>query len=47
MNMTDSFRVMWASDDAGTQMVYSTNTSYSPMSPSIIMTISKISEITH
>lgn len=46
MNMTDKFRLMWASDDAGTQLVYTTNTSYSPETPSIIMTISKVSEIT-
>lgn len=46
MNMTDVFRVMYASDDAGTQLVYTPETSYSPSTPSIIMTISKISEMT-
>lgn len=43
---TEKFRVMYASDDAGTQLIYTTNTSYSPETPSIIMTFSKISEIT-
>lgn len=46
MNMTDSFRVMWAGESTGVQMLYTTNTSYSPETPSIIMTISKISELT-
>jgi hypothetical protein len=42
----NKFRLMWASDDVGTQLAYTTNTSYSPETPSIIMTLSKISEIT-
>ncbi|VVB79800.1 Uncharacterised protein [uncultured archaeon] len=46
MNLTDQFRVMWASDDTGTRLLNTANTSYSPGSPSIIMTVSKISEIT-
>jgi hypothetical protein len=43
---TDKFRFMMASDDIGTQLVYTTNTSYSPESPSIIAVMSKISEVT-
>jgi hypothetical protein len=46
MNTTDTFRVMMASDDAGSQLLYTTNTSYSPETPSIIMTLTKLSELT-
>lgn len=46
MNSGDQFRLMWASSDAGSRLVYTTNTSYSPASPSIIMTITKMSEVT-
>jgi hypothetical protein len=46
MNTTDRFRVMMASSDTGAILQYTTNTSYSPESPSIIMTMNKISEIT-
>lgn len=46
MNTTDKMRIMWASDDAGSSMVYVGATAYSPETPSIIMTINKISEIT-
>jgi hypothetical protein len=46
LNLTDSFRIMWASDDTGTTMVYKTNTSYSPETPSIIMEVNKISALT-
>jgi hypothetical protein len=45
MNMTDKFRVMFAGSSTNIKMQYITNTSYSPETPSIIMTISKISEI--
>ena len=41
----DTIRVMWASDDAGS-IVYTANTSYSPASPSIIMSVHKVGEIT-
>lgn len=46
MNKTDVMRIMWASDNTGTILQYITNTSYSPETPSIIMTISKNSELT-
>lgn len=45
MNTTDVFRLMMASDDGGSQLLYTTNTSYSPETPSIIITFTKISEI--
>lgn len=46
MNTTDSMRIMYAGDDTGVSLPYTTNTSYSPETPSAIMTITKISEIT-
>lgn len=46
LRTTDTFRIMYASDDAGSRLIYTDNTSYSPSTPSIIMTVSKISEIT-
>lgn len=42
----DKFRVMWAGSDTGITLDYITNTSYSPETPSVIMTMSKISEVT-
>jgi hypothetical protein len=41
----DKYRLMMASDDIGSLLVYTTNTSYSPESPSIIMTVGKVSEV--
>jgi len=46
LNTTDKIRIMIATNNGGAQMLYVTNTSYSPETPSIIMTMSKISEIT-
>lgn len=46
MNLTDEFRVMMGTDDAGSMLLAIAATAYSPASPSIIMVISKISEIT-
>jgi hypothetical protein len=46
MNTTDKFRVMWAGSDTGITLNYITNTSYSPETPSIIMTISRNSDVT-
>jgi hypothetical protein len=43
---TDKLRFMTATSNAGSSIVYTTNTSYSPATPSIIVTFSKISEIT-
>lgn len=42
---TDQVRFMTATSNAGSSLVYTTNTSYSPETPSIIVTFSKISEI--
>jgi hypothetical protein len=42
LNPTDKFRVMWAGDNTGIKLQYYTNTSYSPETPSIIMTITKL-----
>jgi hypothetical protein len=38
----EKFRLMWGADDNGIFLNYKTNTSWSPETPSIIMTISKI-----
>lgn len=46
MNTTDVFRVMYAGSSTNVKLQYTTNTSYSPETPSAIMTISKNSEIT-
>lgn len=46
LHTTDYFTIHMATDDPGARMIFITNTSYSPATPSIIMTISKISEIT-
>jgi hypothetical protein len=43
---SEKFRIMWAGDDNGVFLNYMTNTSYAPETPSIIMTTTKISEIT-
>lgn len=43
---TEKIRFMTASDDAGSSIVYTTNTSYSPETPSIKINMHKISEIT-
>ena len=45
MNTTDKFRVMYSGDDTGISIPYVTNTSFAPETPSIIMTITKISEV--
>ena len=41
----DKFRIVMATDNAGSQLLYETNSSYSPEVPSIIMVAHKISEI--
>lgn len=46
LNETDLFNVKWASNDAGSTLFYTAPTAYSPATPSIIMTMHKISEIT-
>lgn len=46
LNTTDKFRIMYASDDAGSRLINTPATAYSPGSPSIIMTITKISDNT-
>jgi hypothetical protein len=47
MNTTDVVQIMWASeDDAGMTLKYTTNTSYSPESPSVIMTVTRIGDLT-
>ena len=46
MDRNDTFNLAIASDATGGQLVYAPATAYSPQSPSIIMTISKIGEIT-
>lgn len=43
---TDKFRFMYASDDAGSRLLYTTNTTHSPATPSIIVTMNRISDIT-
>lgn len=45
MNTSDYLRIMWAGDNTGITMSYTTNTSYSPESPSIILTMTKIGEL--
>lgn len=48
LNAGDSFRIMYSSDDAGSQMVstdaHGTGVNAVPICPSIIMTVTKISE---
>jgi hypothetical protein len=46
LNTTDIFRIMYAGDDNSIALPYTTNTSYSPETPSAIMTITKLSEMT-
>lgn len=43
----DTLQVMWGSDSTGMNLVYTTNSSYAPESPSIIMTVLKVSEVTN
>lgn len=45
LNTTDKFTIMWASDTTSAQLLWTQNTSYSPSVPSVIMTITKVSEI--
>ena len=42
---SDKFRIAMASDDAGTQLLYTPATGYSPETPSIIMSATKVSEL--
>lgn len=42
----DKLRIMWNSDSTGCQLIYYTNTSFIPETPSVILTITKISEVT-
>lgn len=42
----DNIQFMYAGDNTGIQMLYVTNTSYSPEVPSIILTVTKLSEVT-
>lgn len=44
-NRGDNFSVMWASDSTNAILQWTQNTSYSPSVPSIIMTITKVSEL--
>lgn len=46
LNLTDNFRVMYSGSATTIKLPYYTNTSYSPATPSAIMTITKISELT-
>lgn len=46
LQTTDNFQVMWAGNDNTISMEAVTATGYSPATPSIIMTMNKISEIT-
>jgi hypothetical protein len=46
LNTTDKLRIMWNADDTGCSLIYYTNTSFIPETPSIILVINKISEIT-
>jgi hypothetical protein len=47
LNTTNTLQVMYASSDGTTvSMPFTSNTSYSPAVPSIIMTVSKVSELT-
>jgi hypothetical protein len=43
----DKFRIVMATDNGGSELVYITNTSYSPETPSIIMVAHKVSELTN
>lgn len=46
LNQSDNLRIMWSSDSTGCTIKYITNTSFVPETPSVILTITKISEIT-
>ena len=46
LETTDKFRVMYAGNDNGISFPYLTNTSFAPETPSVVMTMLKISEIT-
>lgn len=46
MNTTDVMQIMWAGSNTGIRLVTYPPTAYSPETPSIIMTINKISELT-
>lgn len=46
LETTDVFSVVWASNDAGSRLLYTGASAYAPAAPSVIMTFSKISEIT-
>lgn len=46
IHTNEKFRLMWGADHNGVFLNYKTNTSWSPETPSIIMTVSKISETT-
>ena len=46
IHTNEKFRIMWAGDDSSVFMNYMTNTSYAPETPSIIMTATKISDVT-
>lgn len=45
LNTTDTFRVMYAGDDTGISIFSVAATGYSPATPSIIMTMVKVSEL--
>lgn len=45
LNKTDYYRIKYAGDDTGVNLIYTPATAYSPSTPSAIMTIKKISEI--
>lgn len=44
LNETDNLRIMWNSDSTGCQLQWYTNTSFIPETPSVILTITKISK---
>ncbi|MCK9371141.1 hypothetical protein M0R04_14610 [Candidatus Dojkabacteria bacterium] len=46
MNTSDTMRIMVAGSSTNIKMQYYTNTTYSPETPSIIMTMTKLSEVT-
>lgn len=46
LNRTDNLRIMWNSDDTGCSLKYTTNNSFIPETPSIILTINRIGDIT-
>lgn len=46
VNSNDKIRIVWAGDSTNLQMIYTGATAYSPETPSIIMTVSKVGEVT-